>query len=146
MSKIVYILEDEYSLRSTLKDFLTQNGYEVHAYSNPSFCPLADISSCTCNKQTPCADFIITDINMPGMSGLKFIEIQKEKGCKVPHIAVMSATWSESQYQRAGDLGCKVFEKPFGLNDPIYWMKSCEEKPFIPNNKNNSCSRINLTK
>ncbi len=146
MSKNVYLLEDEFSLRSTLIDFLKQKGYEVHAYSDPSFCPLSDISSCTCNKQTPCADFIITDINMPGMSGLKFIEMQKIKGCISPYIAVMSATWSESEYQKARDFGCKVFEKPFSLIDLFNWMKICEDKPFIPINQNNSCGRVNLTK
>jgi DNA-binding response OmpR family regulator len=146
MSKIVYILEDEYSLRSTLRDYLEQNDYEVHAYSDPSFCPLTETAACKCNKQTPCADFIITDINMPGMTGLKFIELQKEKDCKVSHMAIMSATWSESEYNKAEELGCKVFEKPFGLNDLLQWMKSCEEIAFIPINKIGSCNRFKISK
>jgi len=146
MSKIVYILEDEYSLRSTLRDYLGQNGYEVYAYSDPSFCPLTETAACKCDKQTPCTEFIITDINMPGMTGISFIERQKEKGCKVSHIAIMSATWSTSEYNKAKILGCKVFEKPFGLKDLLQWMKRCEEIAFIPINKNNSCDRVNLTK
>ena len=51
---------------------------------------------------------------MPGMTGLSFIEIQKEKGCKVPHIAVMSATWSESQYQRAVTWDAKYLKNHLG--------------------------------
>jgi CheY-like chemotaxis protein len=52
---------------------------------------------------------------MPGMAGLKFIELQKGKGCEAPNIAVMSATWSEEQYQTARELGCKAFQtiQPF---------------------------------
>lgn len=80
------------------------------------------------------------------MTGLKFIELQKDKGCKVPHIAVMSCTWSKSEYQRARDMGCKVFEKPFSLDDLIQWMENCEEKPFIPTYKITSCNRINIVK
>jgi DNA-binding response OmpR family regulator len=146
MSKVVYLLEDDIGLRSTLFDFLKQNGYEVFAYSDPSFCPLSEVTSCKCNRQNPCADFIITDINMPGMTGISFIELQKEKSCKVSHIAIMSATWSESEYKKAKELGCKVFEKPFGLNDLIQWMKSCQETAFIPINNNHSCQSINLCK
>ena len=106
---------------------------------------LTETAACKCNKQTPCADFFITDINMPGMTGISFIEQQKEKGCKVSHIAIMSATWSKSEYNKVKELGCKVFEKPFGLNDLLQWMKSCEEIAFIPINKNCSCDRINIT-
>jgi len=146
MSKIVYLLEDEYSLRSTLKDFLIQNDYEVHAYSDPSFCPLTETAACKCEKKTPCSDFIITDINMPGMTGLNFVQRQREKGCMVPHMAIMSATWSESEYKKAKELGCKVFEKPFGFKDLLQWMKSCEENAFIPNTKYDTHCSNNLTK
>jgi CheY-like chemotaxis protein len=52
---------------------------------------------------------------MPSMTGLKFIETQKDKGCIAPHIAVMSATWSAEEYKKAKELGCNVFEKPFNF-------------------------------
>jgi DNA-binding response OmpR family regulator len=140
MSKAVYILEDEFGLRSTLYDFLKQKGYEVSAYSDPSFCPLSEIASRKCNCQDPCTDFIITDINMPGMTGIKFIEFLKGKSCKVPHVAIMSASWTESEYQQAKDLGCKILEKPFNFSDLIQWMKHCEENTFYVANELNSCN------
>lgn len=143
MSKAVYILEDEYELRSTLKSFLTQKGYEVHSFSDPTFCPLSEIQNCSCQRHTPCAEFIITDINMPGMSGLKFIELQKNKGCKVPHIAVMSASWSKEEYQKARELGCKVFDKPFSFADLLQWMQNCQEQPIIPLGKISTCNTVN---
>ena len=135
MSKVVYLLEDEVGLRSTLFDFLKQNGYEVFAYSDPSFCPLSEVTSCKCDQQNPCTDFIITDINMPGMTGLKFIELQRGKSCKAPNIAIMSATWSESEYQKARELECEVFEKPFSFVDLIKWMQNCEEQMVVPISK-----------
>ena len=144
MPKAVYILEDDIGLRSTLYDFLKQKGYEVSAYADPSFCPLSEVASCKCNCQNPCADFIITDIKMPGMTGLKFVELQKEKNCKVPHIATMSATWTDHEYLQAKELGCKVFEKPFNFNDPIQWIKHCEENTFYPANESNFCNHYLL--
>lgn len=59
MSKVVYILEDEFELRSSLKTFLDLNGYDVHAFSEPFFCPLSEIMSCACQNQTSCADFLL---------------------------------------------------------------------------------------
>lgn len=135
MSKVVYLLEDEYELRSTLNSFLKENGYDVHSFSEPSFCPLSETLNCSCKKNTPCAEYIITDINMPGMSGLKFIELQIGKGCKAPHIAIMSATWSEEEYQKARKWGCKVFDKPFSFVDLLQWMQNCENQPVVPINK-----------
>lgn len=146
MAKTVYILEDEFSIRSTLNYFLKQSGYEVFTFSEPSFCPLSSVETCTCNRSVPCVDFIITDINMPGMTGLQFIEIQKKKGCIVYNIAIMSATWEKDQYKKAKELGCKVFEKPFGLNNLLSWMKNCEKNAFIPIYTNGSCDRIKITK
>lgn len=137
MSKVVYLLEDEDALRSTLNEFLHQNGYEVYAYSDPTFCPLSESLPCKCDNPLPCTDFIITDINMPGMSGLKFIELQKNKNCKVPNIAVMSATWSEEDYQKARDFGCKVFEKPFSFSELLKWMEICDTKSIIATCKTN---------
>ena len=145
MSKIVYILEDEFSLRSTLSEYLTQQGYQVYAFSDPSFCPLSDIPDCKCSQQTPCANFIITDINMPSMTGLRFIEGQKGKGCMAPHVAIMSATWSEEEYHEATRYGCMVFEKPFSFTDLLQWMKNCEKKPFISIRCENSSKSINIS-
>lgn len=128
MNKTVFVLEDESILRSTLGEILTQNGYNVQEYSDPTFCPISNVQNSWCNVKVPCADFIITDINMPRMNGLKFIENQMQKGCIAPHVAVMSAVWSEDQYQKARELGCKVFEKPFGFIDLLNWMKECENQ------------------
>jgi DNA-binding response OmpR family regulator len=105
MSQIIYILEDELSLRLTLSEYLKQKDFQVYAFSDPSFCPLFDIPVCKCTQQTPCANFIITNINMPDMSGLKFNEGQKGKGCMASHIAVMSATLSEKEYKQARRYG-----------------------------------------
>ena len=145
MSKIVYILEDEYSLRSTLSEYLKQKGYQVYAFSDPSFCPLSDIPDCKCTQQTPCTNFIITDINMPSMTGLKFIEGQKSKGCIAPHVAIMSATWSEEEYQEAKSYGCKVFEKPFSLTELLQWMKNCEKETYVSFRCESSSKSLNMS-
>jgi hypothetical protein len=45
------------------------------------------------------------------VSGLEFLEQQIQKGCKIPHIAVASGDWSDSNLKHAQRLGCTTIEK-----------------------------------
>ena len=74
-----------------------------------------------------CADIIITDIDMPKITGLDFIENQLKRGCKVRNLATMSGSWSDSQMKRAAELGCKAFTKPFDINELMSWLNHCEK-------------------
>ncbi|HIE44472.1 MAG TPA: response regulator [Candidatus Omnitrophica bacterium] len=76
-----------------------------------------------------CGDFIITDIHMPSMTGLDFIENQlRQGGCKSMNFAVMSADWTDLQLQQAKRLGCYVLKKPFDPQELIDWLVECEKK------------------
>lgn len=97
-------------------------------YPDPSLCPLQHSHDCQCEGKERCADIVITDIDMPNISGLDFIESQVRKGCKIQHIAIMSGAWSQLSMKRAKDLGCSVFEKPFRLSVLTEWLDKCEER------------------
>lgn len=75
-----------------------------------------------------CADILITDISMPDVSGLDFVEGQLRKGCRIPNIAIMSGAWSDVSMKRAKDLGCASFEKPVALSALADWLDKCEER------------------
>jgi YesN/AraC family two-component response regulator len=75
-----------------------------------------------------CVDIIITDVNMPNVSGLEFIKNQLKKGCKVKNIALMSGTWTDYESEYALRLGCQVFHKPFSLDELNKWLDDCEKK------------------
>jgi CheY-like chemotaxis protein len=82
-----------------------------------------------------CADFLLTDIKMPNMNGLEFIERQMESSCKAGfrNKAVMSAVWSEEDLLKAEQLGCKVFHKPFSLEEILDWLE--EGKCWLDENR-----------
>jgi hypothetical protein len=63
-----------------------------------------------------CADIILSDLNMPQVQGLNFVETLVAKGCVVPHIALMSGEWSDADETRAARLGGRLFRKPFSLD------------------------------
>ncbi len=94
---------------------LSEMGYEVLGSSAPFSCPVFLDSKCSCPVDTPCTNIIITDINMPDMTGIEFIENQKIKGCRVQNIAVMSGRWTEEGRQRAKRLGCHILKNHLGL-------------------------------
>jgi len=129
----ILVFDDDELIRMTLTNFLKQEGYEVTSFNQPDHCPLYYSDSCTCHKEEACADVIITDLNMPGTSGINFIEKQLRQGCKVKKIAVMSGDWGDSGLVRAKELGCMVFKKPFSIMDMKKWLdgvrKELQDKP-----------------
>ena len=71
--------------------------------------------------------YYFTDIDMPKVSGLKLIENQIRRGCKVRHFGVMSGVLSNSVVKHAIELGCKIFKKPFEINKLRDWLDQCEK-------------------
>jgi DNA-binding response OmpR family regulator len=124
----VILFDDRQEIRELLEQFLKHKGYEVFTYQDPSLCPLQHSHDCQCEEKELCADIVITDIDMPNVSGLDFIDGQLRKGCKIQNIAIMSGAWSEVNMKRAKDLGCAVFEKPVTLSALAEWLDKCEER------------------
>ena len=75
-----------------------------------------------------CSDIIVTDINMPNISGLDFIENQLNHGCKVNNFAVMSGAWTDKQAEKAKKLGLYIFKKPIDMKDFNNWLDDCEKR------------------
>lgn len=116
------ILDDDESIRATLVKFLEDQGFEVYSYSEPENCPTFLKNICPCGQNFHCAEVIITDINMPGISGIKFIENQIRNGCKIKNIAVMSGEWTKEDRQKVRNIGCQIFEKPFSMLELKEWL------------------------
>jgi DNA-binding response OmpR family regulator len=123
-----YIFEDEPVIREILANILDRRGYEVIRYPDPSVCPLNSIGQCPCPIGAVCADVIVSDIQMPRVNGIDFIQHLIEKGCKSTHIALMSGSWTESDLARAVELGCKIFRKPFAFSNLLKWLEEVESK------------------
>ena len=122
----IVLLDDNEVLRRILSEVLADRGHEVFAFSNPTICPLQILPECQCNANQTCTDIILSDLDMPNMTGLGFIENQKKKNCKCQHIALMSGGWTEKDLQRAHELGCKTLSKPFRINEFLEWLDEIE--------------------
>jgi DNA-binding response OmpR family regulator len=119
----ILVIEDDEEMRSLLKDFLEEEGFETDSASNGSdaFRKLV---------KEP-FDFIITDIRMPGLTGLDILP-----GIKKLHpdasIIVITAFGSEEVHWRSLNRGATAYlEKPIHfdkLRTLIHEMVSSKEK------------------
>jgi response regulator RpfG family c-di-GMP phosphodiesterase len=89
----IILLEDTEAIRDSLAKMLTIRGYEIFSFSNPMICPLQIKPDCQCNDNQTCTDIIVSDLDMPNMTGLTFIENLRMKNCKCQHVALMSSFW-----------------------------------------------------
>jgi CheY-like chemotaxis protein len=116
------ICEDHPAIREVLRLLCERRGYEVFAFAHPGLCPLNTIGHCPCGPGAVCADLLLTDLQMPEVQGLDFVETLRAKRCVAPHLALMAGDWTDASLARATRLGCRLFSKPFPMAELLAWF------------------------
>lgn len=115
----VLICEDNVAAQMLLARALQGIGYEVIVD------PTGDIAFEVIRDRAP--DLIITDLNMPSVSGFEVIEYARRKQDKRIPIVVLTNMSFDETYDQAMELGADVFlTKPFDLASLIETVKSLE--------------------
>lgn len=108
MAKRILIVEDDSFFRETICDVLKDRYKVVEAPHGKSACEQLSIQE---------FDLVISDIQMPMMSGLDLLEWSKKNKPNVPFI-IMTGFSTLLETQSAHDLGAKGFiSKPFKIAD-----------------------------
>ena len=123
----ILVFDDHQEILDLLKVIFGTRGYEVLTYPHPGACPIFDNENCSCPDGQSCTDIILTDINMPVMRGIDFIENQIKKGCHCRHLALMSGDYTSDDMRRVSELGLKFFQKPFDIADVFGWLDQIEQ-------------------
>jgi FixJ family two-component response regulator len=114
---LVYIVDDDESVRTALSRLMRSAGIESRTYESSEHF-LEEIH----NEGYAC---ILMDMTMPRMNGMELIARLKEKGIKIPVIA-LSARDDDEIRQKAKDLDVRFFlRKPVddqALLDAISWV------------------------
>jgi len=120
----IYLIEDEKSIRDTLKVYLETLGHQVVAEMEPFMCSVYHGSNCP--KEKACADALIIDFHLPKLNGLAFIEMLKDRGCKgvTSNVLLMSGDTSSIDRAKAEELGCTVVQKPMRFNFVREWLEN----------------------
>jgi DNA-binding NtrC family response regulator len=122
MNSHIFIVDDDPTIRYSLKELLSRDGFAVHALKDGQ-------SALQFLKQQLC-DVIIADINMPGLSGFELLKRVKEE---YPEVAVILITAYGTIQSAVNGIKLGAFEyvtKP--LNDEE--VKLCIERALEQRN------------
>ncbi len=123
----VLLLEDEYTLRISIEEFLENIGYEVDGFRDGE-----DAYDAFYSQQY---DILLLDVNVPGMSGFELLKRLRDEGQKAPAI-YLSARTQMSDLEEGYNLGCcDYIRKPFDLTELQFRItQAC--KSFYYHNEN----------
>ena len=115
-NKKIWILDDDKSIRWVLQKALEKNNYNVIAFGN------TNEAINQFNHDMP--DLIISDIKMPGESGLQFLEKVKGKFPNIPVIIMTAFSDLDSAVDSFAHGAYEYLPKPFDIDNAISVINS----------------------
>lgn len=111
MTQIVFIVDDDPDIRSSLLRALRIRGFEAQAFASAAeFLEAYDSSQIAC---------LILDQGMPDMTGLELQQHLKEKGCTIPIIFITGHGGVPESVQAMKGGAVDFLEKPFRQSELI---------------------------
>ncbi len=105
---VIHVIDDDDAVRESLAFLLSTAGHVVHEHASARLFVEAGLPAAD-----PAASCIITDVRMPGMTGIDLLQHLKDKGSSVP-VIVMTGHGDVPLAVEAMKLGAADFlEKPF---------------------------------
>lgn len=105
----ILLLEDEYSLRISIVEFLEDIGYEVESFMD-GFEAYSAIHEKT-------YELLLLDVNVPSMNGFALLENLKKDQIRIPTIFLTSMTDIKSVKEGYEKGCCDYIRKPFDLEE-----------------------------
>ena len=104
-NKLVAIVDDDDSVRGTLQELLRSAGFPSRAFESAE----AFLGSGN-QRETAC---LITDIRMPGMSGLELQARLNAEHCRIPTIFITAHGDEEMRFKALREGAVEFLPKPF---------------------------------
>jgi two-component system response regulator AtoC len=119
----VLLVDDEENLRLALRTHLRKAGYEVSA--------VGSVDAALAELERDPVDFLVTDVKMPGRSGLELLATVKQKW-PATVVIVMSAYGSHEDALAAIKGGAQDYlTKPFAPGDLAFTIRKAEEREAL---------------
>ena len=116
LKKRILIADDEVTLLHTMAFTLKRKGFDVDIVENGESAYNKVMES---NQNSKFYNLIITDIQMPGLSGLELISKIREAGIQTPILAI-TGFGTMNMVVELMRAGCKDYlDKPFTMNEFI---------------------------
>jgi len=104
-SKLVAIIDDDDSVRGTLQELLRSAGFSSRTFESAE-----DFLGSGKQQHTAC---LITDIRMPGMSGLELQARLNAEHCRIPTIFITAHGDEEMRLKALREGAVEFLPKPF---------------------------------
>lgn len=112
---LVYLAEDDDDLRGLMADALRRDGHEVVEARDGL--ELADLLDATTLDEAPLPDLVVTDVSMPGMSGVQVLAAIRRNRWRVPVVIVTGhAEQAAKQVSQALEVA-RVMHKPVDMDE-----------------------------
>jgi len=118
--KPVWIIDDDRSIRWVLEKSLTREDIEYKSFST------ADDAISALNREIP--QVVISDIRMPGRSGLEFLQMLHEQHPLVPVIIMTAYSDLESAVSSFQSGAFEYLPKPFDINHALEIIRRALEQ------------------
>jgi len=123
MNRRVHFIDDDPTAGDLFRRFARNKNYDIHVFKNP-IDALQDIRENS-------SDLIVTDLSMPGMSGLDLLESIRQTDIEVPVIMITGFS-TEDNAIKALRLGATDFiKKPYDADELIQQVDEVLEKSEV---------------
>ena len=109
----ILIAEDDREMRRLMADSLREDGYEIHEVEDGAEL-MVRLEDAFFLSRTPPIDLFVTDIRMPGHTGLHVVSSLRGAGIDVPGVIITAFGNAETRDQAVA-LGAQLLEKPFKM-------------------------------
>lgn len=112
----ILVVEDDESLRNLLVDALGIAGFEVIAF--------ASVETVASKIPTIKPDLIVSDINLPGLSGFELLKSLRKTGNEIPFIALTARSEKLDINEGLREGADDYITKPFGLEELVLRIRA----------------------
>jgi DNA-binding response OmpR family regulator len=135
----ILIADDDVEMRTLLAFTLKSEGYEVVECANGTEI-LEQLNTVGVPNPSQCFDLVITDLRMPGISGLELLERLRHRR-DVPPVILITAFGDEQTHIQARQLGAAAsVDKPFEITGFLELVRALIASPSLPDNNTNDTS------
>ena len=111
----VLVAEDDPEMRNLLDTVLRRGGYRVETVTNGV--ELLERLDTSLSEEGDPVDLVISDVRMPGLTGLEVLEAVRGRTPRIP-VILITAFGDQTLHEAAWLLGAAaVLDKPFDLRD-----------------------------
>jgi len=119
----VILIDDDPQVLEVLRELVQRRGYEVMTYDSPMACPLYTSTLASCASEYVYPNIVISDVDMPNVNGMDFIEKVYQNGYKDIRYALLTGKGIEKvNLSRMAKFGTRFFEKPLDFTEFDAWL------------------------